>query len=779
MEGRRIHITGIVQGVGFRPFVCLLAERLELNGWVRNTSSGVDIEIEGMDAGLETFVEELGRGGPPRAAIERMKVERAGPWGHTGFQIIPSRREEGAFQPVSPDISVCDDCLSEMRDPGDRRYRYPFINCTNCGPRFTIIKDIPYDRPNTTMASFEMCPECAAEYSDPTDRRFHAQPVACPACGPHVWLEEKGAETVEGEEAVSAARKMLTEGRILAVKGLGGFHLACDASNPEAVSTLRSRKQREEKPFALMSYDLETIERHVKVGEADRMLLVSPERPIVLLERSEDSGVAAEVAPGLNRLGFMLPYTPFHYLLMEPEPGFPDVLVMTSGNLSEEPIAYEDEDARRRMTEFADALLFHNRPIHMRCDDPVVGQFRGGAYFFRRSRGYSPFPILLPFESPPLLAVGGEFKNSFCMVRENRAFVSHFIGEMDCLEAYRSFEEGVEHYQRLFRIRPRVIAYDLHPDYQSTRYALKRADSEDLGVVGVQHHHAHIASCMADNELSGDSPVIGVSFDGTGYGTDGAIWGGELLIADYDGFTRAAHLAYCPLPGGDAAIRSPYRTALSWLRKAGVEWSDDLPPVKVAGSDELALLDRQLAKELNAPPTSSMGRLFDAAASLAGLRHRIAYEAQAACELEAAASPGEEGAYPFEFSDDSIDPSPLIVALVSDLRSGESIPEISARFHNGVAAMVARMCISLRSSHDIEQVALSGGVWQNLLLLNRTVSLLENAGFTVYVHRRVPANDGGLALGQAVVAARRLRQGQVRATGTELDSTHPETLDGY
>ena len=756
MEGRRIHITGIVQGVGFRPYVRLLAERLQLSGWVRNTSSGVDIEVEGTESALETFVEDLRKGGPPLAAIESYEVEDAGPWDHEGFQIIPSRREEGAFQPVSPDISVCADCLEEMRNPADRRYRYPFINCTNCGPRFTIIRDIPYDRPNTTMASFQMCPDCAAEYSDPADRRFHAQPIACPACGPHVWIEDREGIAAEGEEALAAARTMLADGTILAVKGLGGFHLACDASNPEAVSTLRRRKQREEKPFALMARDLETIERHVLMGEDDRRLLTSHECPVVLLERREDSGIAIEVAPGLKRLGFMLPYTPLHHLLLEP--GFPDILVMTSGNLSEEPIAYEDADARRRLTEFSDALLFHNRPIHMRCDDPVVGQFRGDVYFFRRSRGYAPFPILLPFDSPPLLAAGGEFKNSFCIARQKRAFVSHFIGEMDCLEAYRSFEEGVEHYQRLFRIDPEIIAYDLHPDYQATRYSLKRIRNDGLDGVGVQHHHAHIASCMADNELSGDAPVIGVSFDGTGYGSDGAIWGGEFLVANYDRFERAAHLAYCPLPGGDAAIRSPYRTALSWLRKAGIGWTDDLPPVGLAGPDELTLLDRQLETELNAPPTSSMGRLFDAASSLAGLRHRIAYEAQAACEFEAAASLSEEGAYSFDFGDDMIDPTPLFHELVSDVRARTPIPEISARFHNGVAAMVARMCISLRDRYDIEQVALSGGVWQNLLLLNRTVPLLENEGFYVYVHRRVPANDGGLALGQAVVAARsRLR----------------------
>lgn len=753
MNSCRIHITGIVQGVGFRPFVCLLAERLRLNGWVRNTSRGVDIEVEGSEEALQSFIQELREGGPPRAHIETFEVEPGGPWNHEDFTIIQSQREEGAFQPISPDISICDECLEEMRNPGDRRYRYPFINCTNCGPRFTIIRDIPYDRPNTTMDSFTMCADCAREYSNPADRRFHAQPVACPVCGPQIWLEENGERVAEREEAISAARKMLADGYILAIKGLGGFHLACDASNSRAVTTLRQRKQREEKPFALMAFDTGIVEGHSILTDHDRVILESSERPILLLQRKETSTIAPEVTPGLNRLGFMLPYTPLHYLLLEPEAGFPEVVVMTSGNLSEEPIAYEDEDARQRLSEFADGLLFHDRPIHMRCDDPVVGEYRGSTYFFRRSRGYAPLPILLPFESAPLLAAGGEFKNSFCLLRDRRAFLSHFIGEMDCLEAFRSYEEGIEHYERLFRIRPTVIAYDLHPDYQATRYALRRADREGLHTIGIQHHHAHIASCLADNGLSGRDPVIGVSFDGTGYGTDGAIWGGEFLIADYTGFARVNHLSYCPLPGGDAAIRNPYRTALSWMREAGVDWSPDIPAVSLADEEELAVLAKQLETSLNAPPTSSMGRLFDAVASLAGVRHQIAYEAQAACELEAVASPEERDAYSFDISEAEIDPSPVIHTIIEDVRSGVAPSSIAARFHSGVACMVGRVCSDIRDRFNIEAVALSGGVWQNMLLLDLSVTLLEEEGFTVYIHRKVPANDGGLALGQAVIAA--------------------------
>jgi len=779
VDGRRIHITGIVQGVGFRPYVHLLAERLGLTGWIRNSSSGVEIEIEGPPAALTAFEQDLRGGGPPRAHIEQMTVESAGPWGHEGFEIVESRAEAGEYLPVSPDIGICADCRREMSDPDDRRFRYPFINCTNCGPRFTIIRDIPYDRPQTTMAGFALCPDCAAEYGEPRDRRYHAQPVACPVCGPQVRLErggtgegDVGERLAERETAIARTRALLAAGGIAAVKGLGGFHLACDATSAEAVAELRRRKQRDDKPFALMAADLATIEKYVEVSAEDRALLESPENPIVLMPRrpEEQAGVdtgtdspplAPDVAPGLNRLGFMLPYTPLHHLLLEPEPGYPPVLVMTSGNLSDEPIAYDDEDARSRLADYADAFLMHDRPIHMRCDDSVVADFRGGPCFFRRSRGYAPFPILLPVATPHLLATGGEYKNTFCCVRDERAFVSHFIGEMASLEANRSFGRAVAHYEKLFRIEPELIVHDAHPDYQATRYAEWRAQDQGLKTLSVQHHHAHIASVMADNALGLERRVIGVAFDGTGYGTDTAIWGGEFLIAGYDTFVRAFHLVYTPLPGGDAAILNPCRVALGWLRQAGLEWSEDFEPVRNTDEEERNVLAAMFENNINTLPTSSMGRLFDAAASLAGVRQRIAYEAQAACEFEALADRDAEGAYRFAIHSGStptarfglIDPTGAIAELAADARAGTGPGTMAMRFHRGIAAMVVEVCGILRSETGLEEVALSGGVWQNMLLLELTVALLEERGFTIRVHRRVPANDGGLSLGQAAAAA--------------------------
>jgi hydrogenase maturation protein HypF len=758
LTGRRLHITGVVQGVGFRPHVFALASRGMLAGWVRNSSSGVDIVVEGPPDAVEAFVDDLRAGGPPLARIDAIAVEEQSPEGHSSFTILSSLEEPGAYLPVSPDMATCPDCLREMRDPADRRYRYPFINCTNCGPRFTIVRDIPYDRPKTTMSGFPMCPECAAEYANPLDRRFHAQPIACPACGPRIRLERDGAATVWDEAAMAETRARLAAGEIVAVKGLGGFHLACDASNERAVHTLRQRKHREGKPFALMANDVATVARHALVTPAARALLESPERPVLLLPRAQASFLAGDIAPARNRLGFMLPYTPLHHLLLEPADGYPEVLVMTSGNLSDEPIAYEEEDARRRLGGIADAYLLHDRPIHMRCDDGVAAEFRGKVTFGRRSRGVAPLPVRLPFSTTPLLAVGGELKNVFCLCRDDRAFLSHHIGDLETLETLRSFTSGIEHFERLFRIRPEAVVHDLHPDYQATRYALARAASEGIPAIAVQHHHAHAAACMADHGLPEDARVIGVCFDGTGYGSDGAIWGGEFLVAGYRDFERALHLSYVPLPGGDAAIRKPYRAALSWLRQAGVPWAEDLAPVQATQARELAVLDAQLAQGLNAPPTSSMGRLFDAVAAIAGFSPRISYEGQAACELEAAASPTEPGAYVFDIGESTIDAAPVLRAVVADIRRGVPVELIAARFHNGVAATVVAACQRLREATGLNQIALSGGVWQNLLLLERTVQGLEGAGFRVLVHHQVPANDGGLSLGQAAVAAARLRR---------------------
>ncbi|MBD3222074.1 carbamoyltransferase HypF [bacterium] len=764
MPARRIHITGVVQGVGFRPSVWRCARELALGGWVRNSSSGVDIHLEGPETALAGFGDAFRASLPPLAAIDTWDEATADCEGAEEFVIVASEREPGASLPVSADVATCEDCLRELRDPRDRRHRYPFLNCTNCGPRYTIVRDIPYDRPLTTMAGFPLCEDCAAEYADPGDRRFHAQPVACPACGPQVWLERGAAVAGEttshpgsarGPDAIDQVRAALGRGEVVAIKGLGGFHLACDAASETAVATLRRRKQRDGKPFALMAADLETVERHARVSAVERELLRSPARPVVLLRHRPSAPVAASVAPGRDRLGFMLPYTPLHHLLLEPGPGVPELVVMTSANLSDEPIAHENDDARRRLGPLADWLLLHDRPIHVRCDDSVVTTFAGGVYPLRRSRGHAPLPVELPFETPPLVATGGEMKNVFCLARDRQAFLGHHVGELAYHETLRAFEAGIDHVARLFRVEPELIVHDLHPDYQATRWAHRRAAGTGLPMMAVQHHHAHLAACLADHGVPPDRDAIGVTFDGTGYGPDGTIWGGEFLVGGYADYERVVHLRPCPLPGGDAAARHPWRVALAWLREMERPWTSDLPAVAAASGTERDVLAAQLDQGINAPTTTSMGRLFDAAAALAGGRTSVDYEAQAACELEAVADRRETGAYPLPFADGVIDPRPALDALIEDHGRGVAPAAIAARFHNGVAAMVAAVCDRIRGDRGLETVALTGGVWQNLLLLERTVNRLREIGFTVLVHRRVPTNDGGLALGQAAVAAAR------------------------
>ncbi len=803
LQGGRIHISGTVQGVGFRPFVYSLAARLKLTGWVRNTTAGVDIEVDGEQAAMEAFVHLLRSEAPPLAVIDELTFVPQPIHNFTRFEISPSQPVEGAFQPISPDVCVCPDCIREMHTPSDRRFLYPFINCTNCGPRFTIITDLPYDRPNTTMASFELCPACAAEYAQPLDRRFHAQPVACPVCGPQIRVEYAGVhienqddhprDSMSSENPIQTVQRYLNEGKVVAIKGLGGFHLACDATNAEAVALLRQRKLRVDKPFALMMPNLETIEAHCITSPKERKLLESRERSVVILKKRPGSSVSEEVAPKQNTLGVMLPYTPLHYLLFESQPGSagaepPKVLVMTSGNLSEEPIATENEDALRRLSVLADAFLMHNRPIRTRCDDSVVRvadfgkeapagsrarRAKEAVLYYRRSRGYAPSPISLPWETPVILAAGAELKNTFCFTRQRYAFLSHHIGDLQNYETLQSYVDGIEHFERLFRLKPQAIAYDLHPDYMATRYAIERSDREELACTGIQHHHAHIAACMADNQLPTERVVLGVAFDGTGLGTDGAIWGGEFLLAGYQaspphgigtsGFRRIAHLSNLPLPGGDAAIRWPARTALAYLWKSGIEWELNLPCTGSLSNEERAILHAQLEHRLNTPLTSSMGRLFDAVASLADVRHKINYEAQAAVELEILADPDEDGEYSFDIQPPTgdafcylINPAPVFEKVVKDFHTGCSASTISARFHNGCARMVTDMCQELRKLTGIDEVALSGGVWQNTLLLRKTVLMLEGDGFHVYIPQAIPANDGGLALGQAVIAARRL-----------------------
>jgi hydrogenase maturation protein HypF len=784
MIGTRIHVTGIVQGVGFRPFVFNQAIQNGLTGWVCNTSAGVDIEVNGEPVDISFFIQSLKNDAPPLARIDSVEVHQIPHNDYASFTIIESKSLADAFQPISPDICICPDCLRELFDPTDRRYRYPFINCTNCGPRLTIIDDIPYDRPNTTMRDFKMCPDCQAEYDDPTNRRFHAQPIACPVCGPQVWLELTVAKTsapnpitARADKAILAVQKLLLSGKIVAIKGLGGFHLACDATNPHVVDELRRRKLRVDKPFALMMPDLETVESHCEVNEREIELLQSLARPIVILNRKSSSSITAEVTPRQNTLGVMLPYTPLHYLLFSNRADVNRIklrsksiaippLVMTSGNLSEEPIAISNEEARERLAGLADAFLMHDRPIRTRCDDSVTRLYHGASYPMRRSRGYAPFPIYLASSSPQLIATGAELKNTFCLVRDRYAFLSHHIGDMENFETYSSFEDNISRYEALFRIKPEAIAYDLHPNYLASRYAIERAQREGLPSFSVQHHHAHITACMAENTLPSDKKVIGVAFDGTGYGEDGAIWGGEFLVADYREYKRVCHLKYIPLPGGDTSIRKPARIALAYLWASNQDWDPELQPVSAICAEERSILKSQLKLQINSPQTSSMGRFFDAVAALCGVRQVVNYEAQAAIEFEALADPHITGEYDLPIIADhnqsgqmlQIDSAPLLQALLQDLQKSISVSSISARFHNSIAGMVCRVCQNIRQDFDINDVVLSGGVWQNMTLLNHTHKRLLAADFVVHVHHQVPANDGGLALGQAVVAMHRLAQ---------------------
>lgn len=758
MSGVRIHINGVVQGVGFRPFVYGLAKKFDLTGWVRNTSAGVDIELDGTRDVLESFIRSLTDDAPPLALIDDVQVNWQSVQHYHTFEIIPSEAVLDAFQPISPDVSTCPDCLRELFDPSDRRFHYPFINCTNCGPRFTIIKDIPYDRPYTTMAPFEMCEDCASEYADPLDRRFHAQPVACPKCGPKVWLEyKKGLEEVSigSDKAIAETQTLLAQGKIVAIKGLGGFHLACNANDAHAVAELRRRKLRVDKPFAIMLPDIDIVRKYCELSDKEISLLESHARPIVLLSRKPGSTIALDTAPGQNTLGVMLPYTPLHSLLFDTD--LYEALVMTSGNLSEEPIITDNNEARIHLETLADAYLFHDRQIYMRCDDSVVRVCIDETLPIRRSRGYAPYPVHLNFEPPALLACGGELKNTFCLTRRNYAFLSQHIGDLENYETLESFEKAITHYEKLFRIELQALAHDLHPDYLASRYAIKRAEENDLPHYAVQHHHAHIVSCMAENNLPGDREVIGVAFDGTGFGEDGTIWGGEFLVSQFQSFRRDFHLKTMLLPGGDLAVREPWRLALAWLQQAGVDWTEDLAPVRALMQQPglTGLFQQQLRTGLNSPGTSSMGRLFDAVSAIAGLRQTVNYEAQAAIELEARIDLAETGSYEFEIGTDQVDPAPLIRSLVNDVRNGVITSVIAARFHNGVAGMTLNVCQSIRNNTGINQVVLSGGVWQNLTLLKMSLSRLQSAGFEVVTHRLVPPNDGGLSLGQAVIGAAR------------------------
>ncbi len=738
-----MRVEGVVQGVGFRPYVHGLAQRLGLSGRVGNDTAGVFMEVEGAEQAVSEFLAALPAQAPPLAVIEEVRTHPLSPTGEPGFHIVSSNATGRRDTLISADTATCADCLRELADPTDRRFDYPFINCTNCGPRFTIVRDVPYDRPFTTMAPFTMCQACATEYHDPADRRFHAQPVCCPACGPRLrLLDASGAE--QPGEPLAAAAALLSGGAVLAVKGLGGFHVAALASDAAATALLRERKHREDKPFAVMVADLDTAHQLCVLDPVGEQVLAGRRRPVVLLPRRPQAPVAPAVAPGNRNLGLMLPYTPLHHLLLRDTAG---PIVLTSGNISDEPIAYQDGDARRRLTGIADAYLTHDRAIHMRTDDSVVRIFRGAELPVRRSRGYAPEPLSLAQPVPrPILGCGAELKSTFCLARGRHAFLSHHIGDLENYETLRSYTEGVAHFRRLFDVTPEVAAYDLHPEYLSTKYALELAEME---LVGVQHHHAHIASCLADNGAAG--PVLGVAFDGTGYGSDGTLWGGEFLLADLTGFQRLAHLVPVPLPGGAAAIRQPWRMAAAYLG------SDAPPELMRRNAQHWDAVLAMAARGVNAPLTSSAGRLFDAVAAILGIRDSINYEGQAAVELEQRADPTELGTYPAAISEGGpalhLHGADLVRAVVADQRAGVAPEVIATRFHHGLADAVVRVCLMLREATGVDVAALSGGVFQNVLLLERTVASLEQAGFQVLTHRRVPPNDAGISLGQVAVAA--------------------------
>ncbi|GAA2547073.1 carbamoyltransferase HypF [Pseudonocardia hydrocarbonoxydans] len=741
----RVTVTGVVQGVGFRPFVHRAATELGLSGFVGNDAAAVFVEAQGPRASVEELVRRLAADAPPLAHVAAVRATGVELRPGGGFEIVASAQAGGARTAIPPDVAVCDDCVAELFDPADRRYRHPFVTCTNCGPRFTIVRGLPYDRPATTMAGFPMCAACAREYHDPADRRFHAQPIACPDCGPTLTFRWHGDDIPVARMSrlagVGAARAALADGHVVAVKGIGGYHLACDARSEDAVAALRARKARGGKPFAVMVRDLDAARALAEVDADEAAVLTSPARPVVLLRRRPGAAVADGVAPGSPWLGVLLPYTPVHHLLLE----HGGALVMTSANRSDEPICFTDDDERERLPALADAVLTHDRPIHVPCDDSVVRVVDGHELPVRRSRGYAPLPVDLGREVPAVLAVGAELKNTFCVTDGRLAFCSAHVGDMGTLETLRAFERAVGQLTGL-RGRPARLAADLHPAYRTRAWAEDRAGERPLDLV--QHHHAHVVALLAEHGRLGE-PIVGVAFDGTGYGTDHTVWGGEILRLGPDShrFTRVAHLAPVPLPGGDAAVRHPRRMALAHLHAAGIAWAADLPPVAACTDAERRVLAAQLASGTGCVPTTSVGRLFDAVASLLGVRHTVTHEGQAAMELEALAA----GDGPALRLGADLDPAPVLAGLVEGLRAGVPVAALASAFHEALAAAVAE--VVARVCGGVGLVGLTGGAFQNVLLLRLTRRRLQDAGFTVLVHRVVPPNDGGLALGQAAVSA--------------------------
>ncbi|WP_146528679.1 carbamoyltransferase HypF [Novipirellula artificiosorum] len=784
VERWRVRVKGVVQGVGFRPFVWHLARTEGVAGWVRNDSLGVLIEIQGPRSTLQHFCDRIQAEAPPLSIVSDVcheVIEKQGD--ESTFRIETCQIESDPLALVSPDVSICSDCLAELEDPTNRRYRYPFTNCTACGPRYTIITDLPYDRDATTMADFRLCPTCRDEYGDPADRRFHAEPNACPECGPAVWFVPGDSGSVcRDDDAIEMVKQRVAAGGIVAIKGVGGFHLACDAHNRVAVNKLRSRKHRAAKPFAVMVADLATCERFAILGDTERALLVSRQRPIVLLRRQPDTHDWCEsVAPGNDFIGVMLAYSPLHALLVDRG----EVWVMTSGNQSDEPIAFENDDAMDRLKGIADVFLLHDRRIETVCDDSVIRVVEDRSLPIRRSRGYAPLPITLPTDGLPLLAVGAEIKATVCLTKGTQCFLSQHIGDMGNQQTLLAMQRVVHHLLRLYQVEPEIVVADMHPGYLSSAWAERFSKTHGVPLRKVQHHHAHVASLLAEHSVAPETAIIGVCFDGTGYGTDGAIWGGEWLIANAFAFQRYAHLSYVPLPGGDACIRYPARMALAHLFQAGIDWADSLRCVKSIPPQQRRLLQQQLERSFHCVPSSSMGRLFDAVASLCGVRHQVSYEGQAAMESEAiasdvfrkgvpsACSPLHDGhrvvrsdkrvvtmnehaasIKPYEIAVinadvTQVDSGRLIEQVVSDLHHQRPASEILARFHLTIAESIVKISIKARTATAINQVGLTGGVFQNALLTQLARRRLVDEGFEVLTHTTVPPNDGGLALGQA------------------------------
>lgn len=767
---RRVTVTGAVQGVGFRPFAFRLAEELALTGFTGNDPRGAFVEVEGSPTAVERFLERLTRDAPPLARIETVSAADVAVRGDRRFVIVESVTGPGERALIPPDTATCDACLTEINDPADRRFRHPFANCTDCGPRFTIIRDLPYDRPTTTMVGFPMCPACAAEYGDPRDRRHHAQPISCPDCGPQLRFVRDGDGVTGTDAAIAAVHAAWAAGDVVAVKGIGGYHLTCDAESDDAVSLLRARKGRVDKPFAVMVRDLAAALSLADLGSAEADALSSPARPIVLARRRMGCAVSEHVAPGNPDLGIMLAYSGLHQLLLSPVPGsdtdVPRVIVATSGNRSSEPICIDDGDAARRLGDLVDAMLVHDREIHVPCDDSVVRVVGGVEQPIRRSRGYAPLPVTLPASVAPTLAVGGELKSTFCLASGRHGWMSQHIGDLENLETLEAFEKSVAAFGSMYRVTPEIIATDLHPAYLSRRWALE--NHGQARVVEVQHHHAHVASLMAEHGLDGAEPVIGVVFDGTGYGTaiagGPAIWGGEVLVADYDGYVRAGHLAELPLPGGDAAVRSPCRLAIAYLAACGLVLDESLPPVRATDEIERRVVLRQVQTGAGVVPTTSMGRLFDVVASLLDVRHRINYEAQAAIELEALARTAP-GGWPMRFgvgADGVLDPAPVLAELAAGIASGADSARLALGFHESVAEAVGTLAGSVAATTGVRTVALSGGVFQNATLSGLCRAGVRARGLDVIEHRIVPPNDGGLALGQAVIAGRQQQRQTTR-----------------